>query len=451
MGSTGQAQPKETPAAAGETARASVQTPAQPLAPLRRLVKSALAPLLGWLARLSEIGTDRYPPDTQRRLMILNMFAYLIILSTVGFALQYGLTEGVEYRPLVLINIAIALVVSLVPLAHRFNDIAGGLVIVVTEFVALTAITRYLGHDAGSPLLLVVGAAAPFFVFGLGRIRLVIAIVLGALALHLFNWFAFPSQTALIPPNPRILNDLYAQTAITTFGLIAVTVWYAFRLVENAKAETDRLLRNILPDSVVERLKRRPGLAIADTFPEAAILFCDISGFVPLARELGAARVVELLNRIVLDFDALAAHHGVEKIKTIGDAYMAAAGVPLPVSEPTVRLARMACDMLGVIERVRAETGLALAVRIGIATGPVMAGVIGSQKFSYDVWGDTVNLAARLENRSRPGRILVCPVCRERLAGHFELEPTGAIEIKGVGLKETYFIVGPVRRAGAPA
>ncbi|MBL8564160.1 MAG: adenylate/guanylate cyclase domain-containing protein [Hyphomicrobiaceae bacterium] len=407
------------------------------------LLAKPLRPVLDGLARLAETGTGSYPPDTKRRLMILNMFAYLIVLTTVGFALQYGLTESKDYRPLVLINIAIAVVVSLVPLAHRINEIAGGLVIVVTEFVALTAITRYLGHDAGSPLLLMVGAAAPFFVFGLGRIRLVIAVVLGALFLHLYAWFSFTSENAIIRPDPRILNDLYTQTAITAFGLIAVTVWYAFRLVENAKAETDRLLRNILPDSVVERLKRRPGVAIADTFPEASILFSDISGFVPLARELGAARVVELLNRIVLEFDALAERHRIEKIKTIGDAYMAAAGVPEPVPDPTVRLTRLAFDMLGVIERLRSESGLDVQIRIGIATGPVMAGVIGSQKFSYDVWGDTVNLAARLENRSRPGRVLVCPLCRDRLDGLFELEPTGEIEIKGVGLKEMYFVVAP--------
>ena len=398
--------------------------------------------LVGGLGRLSEAGTAGYPADTKRRLMILNMFAYLVMLTTVGFALQYGLTEGVEYRPLVLINIAIALVVALVPAAHRVSEIAGGLLIVATEFVSLTAISSYLGRDGGTPLLFVVAAAAPFFVFGLARIRLALAVVIGGLVLHLYSWFSFPPARALIPPNQRILDDLYTQSVFTTFGLIGITVWYAFRLVENAKGETDRLLRNILPDSVVERLKSAPDAPIADTFGEAAILFSDISGFVPLARELGAARVVELLNRIVREFDALAQRHGVEKIKTIGDAYMAAAGIPVPVADPTERLARMALDMLRVIETIRADTGLDLGIRIGLATGPVMAGVIGSQKFSYDVWGDTVNLAARLENRSTPGRILVCPDCRQRLLPRFDLQSRGLIDIKGVGERETFFVVG---------
>jgi len=212
--------------------------------------------------------------------------------------------------------------------------------------------------------------------------------------------------------------------------------------VENAKGETDRLLRNILPEKIVERLKTKPDTLIADTFDSASILFSDISGFVPLARSLGAAKVVDLLNTIVREFDALAAKHGVEKIKTIGDAYMAAAGIPEPAADHTERVARLGLDMLAFIEKLRRETGIDIAIRIGIASGPVMAGVIGTNKFSYDVWGDTVNLASRLENRSVPGRILICPACRQRLEHAFTFESRGAIEIKGVGMQETFFVTG---------
>lgn len=398
--------------------------------------------LLSGFGRLVEAGTAGYPRDIKRRLMILNVFSYLIIVTTVIFALQYGLTEGAEYRPLVLINLGIALVVAFVPFVHRFSEIAGGLLIVATEYTALASIAPYLGRDGGTPLLLVIGAAVPFFIFGLGRLKLAIAVVLGGLALHLYIWFSYPPGTSHIPPNQRILNDLYTQSAITTFSFIAVTVWYAFRLVESAKAETDRLLRNILPDKIVERLKSNPDTLIADTFDNASILFSDISGFVPLARVLGAAKVVDLLNTIVREFDNLAAKNGVEKIKTIGDAYMAAAGIPQPVPDHTERVARMGLDMLAYIERLREESGIDIAIRIGIASGPVMAGVIGTQKFSYDVWGDTVNLASRLESRSVPGRILICPACRQRLEHAFTFETRGEIEIKGVGLQETFFVTG---------
>ena len=398
--------------------------------------------MIAGFGRLAQAGTTGYSKDIKRRLMILNVFACLIVVTTIIFALQFGLTEGAAYRPLVYINLAIAALISLVPLMHRINDIAGGLLIVVTEYIAIPITSPDLGREGGSQLLFVVAAAAPFFVFGLNRLKLVIAVVIGGLALHLFVWFSYPEGSTLITPEPRILNDLYTQSVITTFGLISVTVWYAFRLAENAKAETDRLLRNVLPDKIVERLRSEPDLLVADTFDSATILFSDISGFVPLARSIGAARVVDLLNTIVCEFDQIAERYGVEKIKTIGDAYMAAAGIPEPVLDHAERMARMALDMLACIGRLRKETGLDIAIRVGIASGPVMAGVIGTQKFSYDVWGDAVNLASRLENRSMPGRILVGPVCQQKLEHVFTFESRGEIEIKGVGLQETFFLTG---------
>ena len=142
-------------------------------------------------------------------------------------------------------------------------------------------------------------------------------------------------------------------------------------------------------------------------------------------------------------FDRLAATHGVEKIKTIGDAYMAAAGVPEPVADHAPRLARMALAMLQATEQMSREFGVALQLRIGIASGPVMAGVIGAKRLTYDVWGDTVNLASRLEGQSEPGRVLVAKATRDRLAGEFHLESGGAIDLKGFGVVETYVLECP--------
>jgi adenylate cyclase len=187
-------------------------------------------------------------------------------------------------------------------------------------------------------------------------------------------------------------------------------------------------------------LKSKPGDAIADSFPEATILFADISGFVPLAKRLGAEKTVELLNAIVTEFDALADRHGIEKIKTIGDAYMAASGIPERDPDHAARLARMALDMQVLMERIRASRQLDINIRVGMASGPVMAGVIGRNKFNYDVWGDTVNLAARLESLSQPGRILVCSQCFAALDGAFLLESRGMVEVKGVGLQEAWFL-----------
>jgi adenylate cyclase len=411
-----------------------------------RLVQAA-APVI---SRLAEAGIEGYPAETKRRLMILNMIAYLIAISTLIYALQHAFLDYSKYRPVVLINLALVATMLVVPFMHRFGDVAGAMLIAVSELVALICFAALLGRSSGVQLQYFVFAAAAFVVFGLKRLWLIVPTVGVALLLHLASWFWFPRSNAIIHAEREVIDSIYIQAAITTFGLIAATVYYAFRLAENARAETDALLRNILPDSIVERLKLRPAEPIADSFAEASVLFADISGFVPLARRLGARRTVELLNNMVTEFDALSVRHGVEKIKTIGDAYMVAAGVPEWLPDHLSRLACLALDMQSVVGRLREDTGLDLNIRIGLATGPIMAGVIGRQKFSYDVWGDAVNLAARLENLSAPGRIHVCPRCRVELARDFVLESRGMVEIKGVGQQETWFLIG-VRDRNASA
>jgi adenylate cyclase len=412
-------------------------------APLRNLTRSALLQRAGtFIGRLAEIGTGGYPPDTKRRLMILNMIAYLVAITTAIYALQHTFLDYDKYKPVIWINVALVGLGIAVPLSHRVSDIAGALLIVGAEYAALFCFSMYLGRSSGVHLQYFVVAAAAFVVLGLNRLWLIVPIIVAGLLLHLAAWFWFPHSDALIDADREVLDSLYVQAAITTAGLISASVYYAFRLAENAKAETDALLRNILPDRIVERLKARPGEAIADSFPEASILFADISGFVAMARRLGAEKTVSLLNGIVTEFDGLAKKHGVEKIKTIGDAYMAASGIPEPTSDHLARLARMAIDMQTVLARLRKETSHDVNMRIGIASGPVMAGVIGRQKFTYDVWGDAVNLAARLEGLSSPGRILLCPRCRDRLEAEFLFESRGVVEIKGVGPQETWFLVG---------
>jgi adenylate cyclase len=406
-----------------------------------------LAAVGPWLSRLVEAGTQGYPPEAKRRLMILNMIAYLIVVTTLIYALQQTFLDYDRYWPIIHINFALVVIVAAVPFVHRFGPVAAALLILVSECAALFALTYYLGRESGLHIQYVAFSAGAFVVFGLSRLWLVIPSIVAALVLHILSWFWFPQSHAAIGVEPEVLDALYTQAAITTFGIISAAVFYAFRLAENAKAETDALLRNILPDTIVERLKAKPAEAVADTFSEASILFADISGFVPLARRLGAQETVSLLNKLVTRFDALAERHGVEKIKTIGDAYMVASGVPEAVPDVAPRLARMAIDMLEVLQQVREERGYDLNMRLGLATGPVMAGVIGRQKFSYDIWGDAVNLAARLENTSLPGRIHLCPVTRERLGDDFEVEPRGPIEIKGVGKQDTWFLIAARRPA----
>jgi adenylate cyclase len=216
------------------------------------------------------------------------------------------------------------------------------------------------------------------------------------------------------------------------------TLYDQLVLAEQANAQSRALLRKILPDCVIDRLMARPEEPIADEFADASVLFADLEGFVGIARQLGGQQTVGLLDNLTREFDALATCHGVEKIKTIGDGYMAVAGVPQPRPDHCERLARLALDMLAVARQMSGETGLKLRLRIGIAAGPVMAGVIGVNKFSYDVWGDTVNLAARLERQAQSGQILISSQARRRLAGQFQFSARRRVNMRGLGLGDAW-------------
>jgi adenylate cyclase len=206
------------------------------------------------------------------------------------------------------------------------------------------------------------------------------------------------------------------------------------------KRKSEALLLNILPLSIANRM-RGGELAIADKVSEATILFCDLVGFTALSGRLSAEATVDFLGRIFTAFDQLAAEAGVEKIKTIGDAYMAAAGIPEPQADHARRIASLAPRMLEAVRDISSTTGLNLQARIGIHSGPIVAGVIGTHKFVYDVWGDSVNTASRMESHSMTGRIHVTEATRRALEGQFRFEPRGPIEVKGKGLMETFFLL----------
>jgi len=217
--------------------------------------------------------------------------------------------------------------------------------------------------------------------------------------------------------------------------------------LELEQAKSERLLLNVLPEPVAARLKQHEGI-IADDCPEVTVLFADIVGFTPLSERLSASELVSLLDRVFAGWDEVTADHGVEKIKTIGDAYMVASGIPVPRDDHAEAIAEMALAMGPEVARCSAETGLPLEIRIGIDTGSVVAGVIGRAKFIYDLWGDTVNTASRMESHAPPGTIQVTERTYERLRHRYELRQRGTIEIKGKGPMACYLLVG--RRADLP-
>ena len=209
--------------------------------------------------------------------------------------------------------------------------------------------------------------------------------------------------------------------------------------MDRLRRENERLLLNVLPAVVAARLKAGADL-IADHFDQVSVLFADIVGFTKLSGGMPPQQLVALLNELFTGFDGLAEQHGVEKIKTIGDCYMAVGGMPVECSGHTENLAMMGLGMIEGLAAFNHRHGTQLAIRIGIHTGPVVAGVIGRSKFIYDLWGDTVNLASRMESTGVSGRVQVSETVQQILAPHFELESRGEIEVKGNGLLRTWLL-----------
>ncbi len=213
----------------------------------------------------------------------------------------------------------------------------------------------------------------------------------------------------------------------------------ATRKLAKEQHKSEKLLLNILPRPIAKRLKENQQ-AIADGFAEVTVLFADIVGFTKLSATIPPQTLVALLNEIFSDFDQLAEKHGLEKIKTIGDAYMVVGGLPVPRPDHAEAIVAMALDMQRAIAAFNRTQNQSLSIRIGINTGPVVAGVIGTKKFIYDLWGDTVNTASRMESHGIPGRIQITASTYAQIQGKYPVEPQGKIDVKGKGEMETYLV-----------
>jgi class 3 adenylate cyclase len=234
---------------------------------------------------------------------------------------------------------------------------------------------------------------------------------------------------------------------VPEFGFVNVygTDVTAVRERERLARENERLLLNILPAPIAQRLRDGEPL-IADRFDDVTLLFADVVEFTRLSSTLSPSELVNVLNEVFSAFDELVDRYDLEKVKTIGDAYMVAGGLTDGSADHTARVADMALALTAAVDRIEAAVRLGIRFRIGIHCGPVVAGVIGTRKFIYDIWGDAVNLASRMESLGAPGRIQVTHAVKERLEGRYLLEPRGLIEVKGKGPTAAWYLVA---RAGA--
>jgi len=239
----------------------------------------------------------------------------------------------------------------------------------------------------------------------------------------------------------RVLRLLSSVQRAEIEHLKNVQLQQAYAELETEKARSERLLLNILPQLIASRLKDG-AQTIADNYPDATVLFADLVGFTQLSSKLSPESLVEVLDDVFCRFDLLAEKHQIEKIKTIGDAYMAVSGVPQPDPQHLQHMANMALEIPKVLAALNQQRGLDLQIRVGLHCGKVIAGIIGHKKFIYDLWGDTVNIASRMESHGIAGQVQVSDAVQQRLQSQYHFKSRGAIDLKGKGMMHTYFLLG---------
>ena len=324
----------------------------------------------------------------------------------------------------------------------RKGYIQFALVLVAVEFLIYVALgTYYIGWDSGVHYILFCAAMGILIVEKSRSKALWVAIFFIE---YIFLYFT--AERLVWIENPMLINLFWLLNAMTAFGFIFVYILYQTNLVETAEdamdkalAQSEALLNNVLPTVIADRLKQSEEV-IADSFPETSILFADIVDFTPLSKNMTPVEVVNLLNDLFSRIDVLVEKYQLEKIKTIGDAYMVAAGVPVRRSDHAEVIVAFALELQKALIAYNQETGYSLQFRIGINSGPVVAGVIGKLRFLYDLWGDSVNTASRMESHGIPNEIQVTEDTQKLLIGKYEFEDRGIVDIKGKGPMRTYLL-----------
>ena len=410
--------------------------------------------------RLVYAGTEGYARRDRRSLAVANVTGYLASISSMSYALSYAVYDLMALQGLVLWNVVSATLTSMTPLVHRFGRLAGVGLLTTTVFVTIFYFISVLGHDSGIQLNYIGVSAVAFAILGAGRWRVAAFIIALGSVLHLAAWFLYPVGSADAVVAPWYLTQLYVFSALSIMALVGAVVFYVLWLLQKVQARSDRLLANVMPEAIAERLMAQPDATIAEEFDQATVLFADMCGFTELSAKIGPPETVALLDELYSEFDQLATKHRVEKIKTMGDAYMAVSGAPTPRPDHVEAMAVMAFGMREAARRVSERTGHPFGMRIGLATGSVMAGVIGRSKFAYDVWGDTVNVAARVEGLAQAGEILVSESVKAALEGGFAFELCGEVELRGVGRRQIWCMgesplelsaLARARKSGQPA
>ena len=399
--------------------------------------------------RLAFIGVA--PSDSEEirvqkvTLTLAAVIVTLLAVVWVGTYVALGLPEPAAIPLAYQLVSIVSLVVFARTKDYRFFRFSQTILIILLPFVLQWSLGGYVASSAVSLWALEGVFGALFFYSAREAIPWFVLFVLLTVA----SGFADPllAQHAVAIPAP--VGDAFFVLNVLGVSLTVYLLFqYAVRARDAALTSSERLLLNVLPKPIAERLKREAGI-IAESHDDVTVVFADLVDFTPFTERTAPERVVGVLDEIFSAFDGLAERLGLEKIKTVGDAYMVVSGLPDPRPDHAAAAAEMALALQEELGRLSAALNLDFAIRIGMQSGPVIAGVIGRRKFIYDLWGDTVNTASRMESSGLPGRIQVTEAIFERLRSTYNFEERGEVEVKGKGLLRTYLLTG--RRSLDPA
>jgi guanylate cyclase len=400
------------------------------------------------IGRLALVGADpNDDEDLRARKALLVLISVLILpVSAVWGALYLALGSWVGVVPLVYF----AILLAGIAVFARTRDFPWLLRVGQVDILLAPTLSMIpLGGFLASGGVGLWGILAPLGALVFSAVRAAIRWYLAWVVVFLGSGIAGEVVGTVGQTLPSWFTSTMLALNIAVGGTIVFTLLAVFAkqrrealdALRQEQAKAENLLLNILPRSIAEKLKAQTQ-PIADHFGSASILFADVVDFTPWSERHAPAEVVGYLDRLFSCFDDLAERHELEKIKTIGDCYMVAAGVPTPRPDHATALARMALDMLEAMCADDEVGRLGLELRIGINSGPVVAGVIGRKRFLYDLWGDAVNTASRMESHGTPGRIQITRATYELVADEFECLPRGTIAIKGKGDVEAWYLVG---------
>ena len=394
-----------------------------------------------------EVARNRhYNRATVQRRRLLGVATVIGATVTAGFGImQMVFSQGFGY--LGWVNLGTAALYAVIPLLYRFGDLVAPLALMTVAYLSMTFLCWHLGTGTGVQFYFLSAAVTAVMLLGVERIGLAIAMAAIGVGLVIVIEFAVPHDTGA--EAAWFITVGFIVNTIAAGALAVAVVWYGLRQIASAEAAMDQeyarseaLLANILPASIAQRLKDRSGSVIADKYDDASILFADIAGYTERAGDTSPEELVAFLDDLYTSLDVLVARHGLEKIKTSGDAYMVVSGVPRPRPDHVEALADLALDVADAVAGLTDSRGRAVPLRIGVASGPVVAGVVGSQRFFYDVWGDAVNVASRMESTAALGCIQVPQPVYERLSDRFVFQDRGDVDVKGKGVMHTWYLVG---------